>query len=56
MKTQVARYQALQRRIPELHPYQVCEVLALSVEAGLPAYLNWVMEQTSRQGGSASGA
>jgi periplasmic divalent cation tolerance protein len=32
----------LMRRIEELHPYEVPEVLALPVSAGLPAYTSWV--------------
>ncbi len=51
IKTRRARYEALERRILELHAYSVPEVLALPVEAGSPAYLAWVGETVSMEGG-----
>ncbi len=33
---------ALKERLPQLHPYQVPELLVLSVEDGLDPYLAWV--------------
>ena len=42
IKTTRARYPALETRLRELHPYEVTEILALDVAAGLPAYLEWV--------------
>ncbi|TVR60970.1 MAG: divalent-cation tolerance protein CutA [Gemmatimonadales bacterium] len=47
LKTQKGRVEALIRRIGELHPYDVPEVLSLAVEEGLPAYLSWVESETS---------
>jgi len=41
-KTTAARYLELQTRIRELHPYEVPEILAIPVSAGLPPYLQWV--------------
>lgn len=35
-------------RIKTLHPYGVPEVIAVPVVAGLPAYLEWVVEETNR--------
>ncbi|MCB1634560.1 MAG: divalent cation tolerance protein CutA, partial [Xanthomonadales bacterium] len=32
-----------------LHPYEVPEIIAVPISAGLPAYLNWV-EQNCRGG------
>lgn len=48
-KTHRLRLEALQAEIQAIHPYQVPELLALPVVAGLEAYLNWVGEsvQTS---------
>ncbi|MEX0856413.1 MAG: divalent-cation tolerance protein CutA [Gemmatimonadota bacterium] len=46
LKTHQRRLAALMKRIPELHPYEVPEVLALSVEAGGPAYLEWISNET----------
>ena len=39
----------------DLHPYDVPEVLALPVEEGNPAYLDWVREVTGRPGPEAPG-
>lgn len=41
-KTTAACVAALTARITELHPYEVPEVLALPVSAGLGSYLGWV--------------
>lgn len=51
VKTRRERYEALQRRILELHAYSVPEVLALPVAAGSPAYLAWVGETVRAEGG-----
>ena len=34
----------LEAAIRELHPYEVPEILALPVSAGLPAYLEWLSQ------------
>ena len=44
IKTTAARLSALEARVRALHPYEVPEFLALPVEAGNDAYLNWVRE------------
>ncbi|GAA5784813.1 divalent-cation tolerance protein CutA [Chitiniphilus shinanonensis] len=41
-KTTRARYPALQAWLAARHPYDVPEIIALPVTAGLPAYLSWV--------------
>ena len=46
IKTTQARYPALQARLPQLHPYELPELLAVESAAGLPAYLHWVADQT----------
>lgn len=46
IKTQAARLDALTRRLRELHPYELPEVLAVEASAGLPEYLDWVAKQT----------
>ena len=45
-KTTVAHLHPLERRIAELHPYDVPEVIALPVVGGSSAYLSWVAEET----------
>ncbi|MCC5870005.1 MAG: divalent-cation tolerance protein CutA [Gammaproteobacteria bacterium] len=45
IKSQADRYPALEAAIVELHDYEVPEILALPVAAGLPAYLAWLTDQ-----------
>ncbi|MEA5446051.1 divalent-cation tolerance protein CutA [Gammaproteobacteria bacterium AB-CW1] len=46
IKTAKDRREALIQRIPELHPYEVPEVIALPIEAGLNSYLDWLSAET----------
>ena len=46
IKTVHERVPALMVRVKELHPYEVPEVIALPVEAALPAYAAWVLDAT----------
>lgn len=46
IKTTRARYPALQARLPQLHPYELPELVAVEVADGLPAYLRWLAEST----------
>lgn len=46
IKTTRTRYPALQARLQQLHPYELPELLAVESVAGLPAYLQWVVEST----------
>jgi len=46
IKTTGERLEALMKRVPELHPYRVPEVLALPVAQGHPPYLAWLAEAT----------
>ena len=41
-KTVAERVEQLKAVLPEIHPYDVPELVVLAVEDGLPAYLNWV--------------
>jgi len=50
LKTPAERVEALFARAVELHPYEVPELLALPVEAGLPAYLEWVGREARLDG------
>lgn len=43
-KTTAAGAERVVRRVPELHPYEVPEVLVLPVEAGHGPYLDWVAQ------------
>ena len=42
LKTTGARLSELRRRLVELHPYEVPEMIALDVREGHPPYLEWV--------------
>lgn len=46
-KTATARGGELARRIRELHPYDVPEVLSFEVAAGLEPYIDWVLTSTN---------
>ncbi|HWB60887.1 MAG TPA: divalent-cation tolerance protein CutA [Chthoniobacteraceae bacterium] len=43
-KTTRERYAAFEVRLRELHPYEVPEIVALEIAAGLPEYLKWISE------------
>jgi periplasmic divalent cation tolerance protein len=47
IKTTAARYAAVEARVRELHPYELPELVAVDLAAGLPAYLDWVAGQTT---------
>lgn len=46
-KTVAMSYASLEARIRELHPYEVPEIIAAPVFAGLPEYLGWVKSSCS---------
>ncbi|HYD78205.1 MAG TPA: divalent-cation tolerance protein CutA [Paucimonas sp.] len=48
IKTVMARYAELEAAIKGAHPYQVPEIVALPIAAGLPAYLNWIAQETKK--------
>jgi periplasmic divalent cation tolerance protein len=47
IKTDETRYAELERRVLELHPYEIPEVLALPVERGAPAYVEWLRDSVA---------
>ncbi len=46
IKTSNAAYQRLETLILEAHPYELPEIIAVPLTAGLPAYLSWVGSET----------
>lgn len=46
IKTTAAAYPRLEKLVRELHPYELPEIIAVPVEAGLPGYLQWVAQET----------
>ena len=49
IKTTIARYAELEQAIRALHPYELPEVIAVPVSAGLPAYLEWIAQETRKE-------
>jgi periplasmic divalent cation tolerance protein len=47
IKTSLSCYPELEDHIRRSHPYELPEIIALPVEAGLTAYLDWVRMQTT---------
>jgi periplasmic divalent cation tolerance protein len=47
IKTTQERYSALEAAIRAAHPYELPEIIAVPIERGLPAYLDWVAAETS---------
>jgi len=47
IKTTQAAYAALEAQIRAHHPYELPEVVAVPIERGLPAYLDWVAAETA---------
>jgi len=46
IKTGLARMRALEKRVKELHPYDVPEFLTLMVDGAAKDYLAWVVDST----------
>jgi periplasmic divalent cation tolerance protein len=46
IKSTASAYPALEKRLLDLHPYEVPEIIAWPISQGLPAYLNWLAEET----------
>lgn len=52
LKTTAGHVEALERRVVELHPYEVPEVIAFPVEAGHAPYLSWVRAEVGDDDGA----
>jgi periplasmic divalent cation tolerance protein len=46
IKTTRERYPALEQALRGAHPYELPEIIAVPIERGLPAYLEWVAAET----------
>lgn len=46
IKTTRSVYPRLEGALRKLHPYELPEIIALPVSAGLPEYLSWVATET----------
>jgi len=47
IKTTQAAYARLEAEIRAHHPYELPEIIALPIECGFPAYLDWVAAETA---------
>lgn len=47
IKTTRQRYDALERALRALHPYELPEILAVEAAAGLAGYLDWIGESVT---------
>jgi len=47
IKTSGERYAALEAAIRAGHPYELPEIIAIPIERGLPAYLDWIVAETA---------
>ena len=45
IKTTVARWPALKARLPQLHAYDVPELVAMEITDGLEPYLRWLISE-----------
>lgn len=48
IKTTQARYAELEAAIKAAHPYEIPEIIALPITAGLPEYLGWLASETKK--------
>jgi periplasmic divalent cation tolerance protein len=50
IKTRATLYVKVEKRIRELHSYEVAEVISASIDRGSPPYLKWMLEATAPRG------
>ena len=48
IKTLASHYGKVEAAIRQHHPYELPEIIAVPISAGLPEYLNWVAAETER--------
>ena len=48
IKTTQARYAEVENTIRAHHPYELPEIIHVPIAGGLPAYLDWIAQTTSR--------
>ncbi|HOP95727.1 MAG TPA: divalent-cation tolerance protein CutA [Dictyoglomaceae bacterium] len=44
LKTDKEKFSSLVKRLKELHPYELPEIIGIPVNYGLPEYLTWIKE------------
>jgi periplasmic divalent cation tolerance protein len=48
IKTTREAYDLLESSLKACHPYELPEIIAVGADAGLPSYLHWVAQETTR--------
>lgn len=48
IKSTSTRYDDIEAVITRVHPYDMPEIIAFPISAGLPAYLGWIAAETKR--------
>jgi periplasmic divalent cation tolerance protein len=48
IKTTAARYTEVEEAIRTMHPYDLPELIVLSISDGLPSYLDWIIQETNK--------
>ena len=51
IKTLRVNYGKVEKTIRQCHPYELPEIIAVPVTAGLPAYLDWLASETMNPAG-----
>lgn len=46
IKTTSEHFPAVQKRVKSLHPYELPEIIAVSIKDGLEEYLRWIEDST----------
>ncbi|SNX60545.1 divalent cation tolerance protein [Nitrosomonas ureae] len=47
IKTQRQHYERVEQLIKMMHPYELPEVIMVPILSGLPAYLQWIADETT---------
>lgn len=47
IKTQRQHFERVEQLIKLMHPYELPEVIMVPISGGLPAYLQWISDETS---------
>jgi len=48
IKTTLDAYDALEKRIQKIHPHELPEIIAVPIEAGSAAYLDWITKNSKK--------
>jgi periplasmic divalent cation tolerance protein len=46
MKTRKSLYKKIEKRLKELHPYEVPAIVSYEIKEGLNSYLSWIKKET----------